>query len=182
MDSDAEEIWKDRLRKDVDSENITDTQSLLDEIDGTPDSVFLTSKTGKVFERDLTEAKNNLKTFVNDLVLGSGSLQKTMFDNNISDLKEAKTKETIKIIEDRFIGIPKIEFDKRQSFRGEVALRERELLKEVPEELTKEQISDLGLRSVRKLSAELDLSIEDTKSLLTDKGFELIRNETVFKQ
>ncbi|MEK0338530.1 MAG: hypothetical protein QQN41_13960, partial [Nitrosopumilus sp.] len=62
------------------------------------------------------------------------------------------------------------------------AERERELLKEAPEELTKEQISDLGLRSVRKLSSELGLSIDDTKSLLTDKGFELIRNETVFKK
>ncbi len=177
MDSAAEEIWIKRLRKDVDSGNITDTESLLKEIDDTPNSY--TTKTGKTV--DLTQPKQNLKTFVNDLISGSGSLQDTIFDNNTSDLAGATTKDAIKDIENRFVNIPKIDTDRKQLFRGEVAVRERELLKEAPEDLTKEQISETGLRSIRKLSSELDLTIDETKTLLIDKGFTLFSNDKQFK-
>ncbi len=62
------------------------------------------------------------------------------------------------------------------------AEKQRELTKETPEDLTKEEIFGLGLQSVRKLSSELGLPVDDTKELLVDKGFTLIANDKRFKK
>ena len=72
MDAYAEEIWKDRLSKDIDTSKITDRQSLLTELKKLPDK----NKDGK----DITAAKANLIKFV-DSLFKSKTLEKTATSN-----------------------------------------------------------------------------------------------------
>ena len=118
-----------------------------------------------------------------DILFNNAKTKESVVDNSITAIDESKS---LQDLESNFNSISANigEVGRTNELKIETAQaeRERELVKEEPEGLTKEQISDFGLRSVRKLSAELDLSIDDTKSLLVDKGFELIRDEKVFKK
>tara|TARA_Y100000310_G_C20379061_1_gene667166 strand:+ start:123 stop:674 length:552 start_codon:yes stop_codon:yes gene_type:complete len=183
MDSDAEDIWTKRLRKDVDVDSINDVESLLKEIDDTPDSVFLTSKKGIVFERDLTEAKDNLKTFVNDLISGSGSLQDNIIKNNTEELIGATTKEQVDVIVDRVQGITDLDSDSRVSFRNQGALRERELLKEIaPEDITEQQILDSPRRTIKGFAKDFGITEDKAREVVVREDFTLSPNEKTFKK
>ena len=183
MDSDAEEIWRDRLRKDVDVTKIKDKQTLLDEIDKTPDEVTLISKKGKVYTKDLTEAKANLKEFIGDLISGSDSLQDTFIENNIKDLETTTTSEGINRIVIRVIENKDIDSDKRDLFRNEGALRERQTAGENLDILTRDDFLKLGFAgtSLKKSAGRISASQENLQKALEREGFTITENNRIKK-
>ena len=78
MDADAEEIWRDRLRKDVDVDEIIDEETLQEEINDLPS--FISG-------RNISGAKRNLLDHIGTLVDNSSSLQSTII-NNVDRLED----------------------------------------------------------------------------------------------
>ena len=74
MDAEAEEIWRDRLRKDVDVDEIIDEKSLEEQIDKAPEYKISARRS-----RNLSEAKKRLKENLSSLT--NTSLNDTIEDN-----------------------------------------------------------------------------------------------------
>lgn len=185
MDSDAEEIWTKRLKKDVDVNKIKDKQSLLNEIDGTPDQVILISKKGKVFTRDLTEAKSNLKEFVTDLISGSDSIQSEIVVNNEKDIRDSTTRKQVTDIILNVSEIPKLDQARKDDIERVGVEKINKLIEEKGYSITREEILDANLdqlKSIRKFGDRLGISTEEAKEVLIREGFTLFDEERRFKK
>lgn len=131
---------------------------------------------------DASGRRDNLTKNKEEL-FDTGDIQQAIVDNSITAIEKTTSLDELDATFDN-ITATLAEVSKADEIKIETAQAEkqRELLREEPEELTKEDIFELGLRSVRKLSTELGLSIEDTKTLLIDKDFTLFSDDKQFKQ
>lgn len=150
MDADAEEIWKDRLTKDIDVDKVRDKQSLLKEIDTTPNSY--TTKTGKVVS--LTKAKENLKTFVDDLMT-SDSLQNTIVSNTVTEVEKTTNITTVSTIRKRDRNI---EQPREREVVNATLLRETELNREGLFDLVNTYGEDFDFSSLPLRNLKVDVS------------------------
>jgi len=138
MDADAEEIFRDRLRFDIDIGKVKNKQNLIDEINKLPDTK--TSLTGKTI--DLSNAKKNLLNNVDSLLRNSPTLQADIVSNTILDVKDGEeTREELDVIEKEAERLDLSKTEKERISRA-VFDRSAEILKETGSDIKKEELQE----------------------------------------
>lgn len=158
-----------RLRKEysLDLTNVFDSDDLANSFNQLP--------TGK-----RPQAKNNLINNSDNFFQQSDTVQDTVVENAITGINESKTTKEINNIIDR---IGAITSGRRNTIDRNIAVRERELLKEKTQaEITRQDIIESPRRRISKFSDDFGITEEEARDVVTREGFTLSEDGKTFKK